>query len=78
MRTFGPRHIILHKRLDPQRDVYVKPTEMKTRLRNLIEKCSGATIEIDAAPLDPPVGRIQEWIGAARAVTSELGRGALD
>jgi hypothetical protein len=78
VRTFGPRHIILHKRLDPQRDVYVKPTEMKTRLRNLIEKCSGATIEIDAAPLDPPVGRIQEWIGAARAVTSELGRGALD
>ena len=74
---FGPRRVILHKRLDPQRDVYVTSDEMRARLRTLIAKCSDATIEIDAAPLDSPVERIQEWISNARTVTSELGRGTL-
>lgn len=78
VQTFAPRKIILHKRLDPQKDVYVESSEMRRRLRNVIERCSTATVEIDAAPLDPPVARIQEWARVARAVTSELGRAALD
>jgi uroporphyrinogen-III decarboxylase len=74
-RTFGPRNIILHKRLDPRKEVYVNTDEMASNLRRIIQQCSDASVEIDACPLDPPTERIQEWIRIARQVTSEYRRG---
>jgi len=76
-RTLGPRMVILHKRLDPQREVYISSNDMAIRLRNVIDNCSSISVEIDACPLDPPAERIQEWIRIARQVTSEYpGRSA--
>lgn len=72
--TFGPRNVILHKRLDPPKDVYVSTNEMTANLRRIIQQCSDASVEIDACPLDPPTERIQEWIHIARQVTSEYHR----
>jgi len=73
--TFGPRKIILHKRLDPPKDVYVNAKDIATNLRRIIQQCTDVSIEIDACPLDPPTERIQEWIQVARSVTSEFRRG---
>jgi uroporphyrinogen-III decarboxylase len=73
-RTFSPRNIILHKRLDPRKDVYVSANEMAANLRKIIQQCSAASVEIDACPLDPPIEKIQEWIHIARKVTSECHR----
>jgi uroporphyrinogen-III decarboxylase len=73
-RTFSPKNVILHKRLDPRKDVYVSTNEMATNLRRILQQCSTASVEIDACPLDPPIERIQEWIHMARQVTAEYRR----